>query len=223
MFLTITLIAFGASFLIQAWLKRTYAKWQVVPNASGATGAQVARHILDQNQLQHVRLEISKGTLSDHYIPSKELIRLSEPVYGQPSVASIAIAAHEVGHALQKATQYLPLKLKSVLMPLAAMSSQGGMMMVLGGSLMGLPAIVQIGTILFVGSMGMQLLTLPIEFDASKRALAQLQAHGLVDEKDVDGSRSVLRAAAMTYVASAATSVAFIAIMALQIFGRRGR
>lgn len=222
MFLLVTAIAFGASFLVQTWLKKTYAKWQVKPNAIGANGAQVARHILDANNLQKVRLEVTGGTLSDHYIPSQELIRLSEPVYGQASVASIAIAAHEVGHALQKATNYFPLKLKAVLMPLAAMASQGGILMALGGSMLGFPFIAQIGTILFVSAMGLQLLSLPIEFDASKRALNQLQEHRLVSETDVDGARSVLRAAALTYVASAATSVAFMAVMAMQLLGRRG-
>lgn len=222
MFLLVTAIAFGASFLVQTWLKRTYAKWQVKPNAIGANGAQVARHILDANNLQKVRLEVTGGTLSDHYIPSQELIRLSEPVYGQASVASIAIAAHEVGHALQKANNYFPLKLKAVLMPLAAMASQGGILMALGGSMLGFPFIAQIGTILFVSAMGLQLLSLPIEFDASKRALNQLQEHRLVSETDVDGARSVLRAAALTYVASAATSVAFMAVMAMQLLGRRG-
>ncbi len=221
MFLLVTVLAFGASFLVQSWLKRTYAKWQVKPNAIGATGAQVARHILDANNLQKVRLEMVGGTLSDHYIPSKELIRLSEPVYGQPSVASIAIAAHEVGHALQKSKNYMPLKLKAVLMPLAAVASQGGIIMALGGSMLGYPLIAQIGTILFVSAMGLQLLSLPIEFDASRRALDQLQQHRLVSEADVDGARSVLRAAALTYVASAATSVAFMAVMAMQLLGRR--
>lgn len=222
MFLIVIAVTFGASLLIQTWLKRTYARWQIVPNASGATGAQVARHILDSNGLQKVRLEMVKGTLSDHYIPSQELIRLSDAVYNQPSVASIAIAGHEVGHALQKASHYGPLKLKSVLMPMAAAASQGGMIMALGGSFIGMPGIAQIGTILFVSAMGIQVLALPIEFDASKRALHELQSRGLVDEKDVSGARSVLRAAALTYVASAATSLAFMAVMALQLFGRRG-
>ncbi len=221
MFLIVTALAFGASFLVQSWLKRTYAKWQVKPNAIGATGAQVARHILDVNNLQKVRLELTSGTLTDHYIPSQELIRLSEPVYEQPSVASIAIAAHEVGHALQKSQNYLPLKLKAVLMPLAAAASQGGILMVLAGSMLGFSMLAQIGTVPFVSAMGLQLLSLPIEFDASRRALAQLQKHRLVSESDVDGARSVLRAAALTYVASAATSVAFIAVMALQLLGRR--
>lgn len=221
MFLLATLFAFAASYGVQTWLKRTYAKWQVQRNAINASGAEVARHILDINNLQKVRLEMVQGTLSDHYIPSKELIRLSEPVYSQPSVASIAIAAHEVGHALQKDSGYFPLKLKAVLMPLAAAASQGGMLLVLGGSLLGMPGLAQFGTILFVSAMGLQVLSLPIEFDASRRALRQLQKHKLVSENDVDGAKSVLRAAALTYVASAATSVAFIAVMALQIFGRR--
>lgn len=221
MFLLVTALAFGASFLVQTWLKRTYAKWQVQPNAIGASGAQVARHILDINELQKVQLEKTKGTLSDHYIPSKELIRLSVPVYDQPSVASIAIAAHEVGHALQKADNYYPLKLKAVLMPIAAMASQGGILMALGGSFLGLPLVSQIGTVLFISAMGLQVLSLPIEFDASKRAMNQLKKHKLVSETDVDGARSVLNAAALTYVASAATSVAFMAVMAMQLFARK--
>ena len=221
MFILVIVLAFGASFLVQTWLKRVYATWQVQPNAIGATGSQVARHILDINNLQKVRLEKTTGTLSDHYIPSQELIRLSEPVFDQPSVASLAIAAHEVGHALQKSTQYYPLKLKAILMPLAAVASQGGMLMAIGGSILGIPFVSQLGTVMFISAMGLQVLSLPIEFDASNRALNQLQKHQLVNEQDVDGARSVLRAAALTYVASAATSVAFIAVMAMQLLGRR--
>lgn len=220
MFLLVTVLSFGASFAVQSWLKKTYARWQQQPNAISATGEQVARHILDKNGLQHVRLEVVPGALTDHYIPSQELIRLSEPVFNQPSIASIAIAAHEVGHALQKASGYYALKWKAVLMPAARMASNAGLLGVLGGSLLGLPFLLQVGTVLFVAAMAIQILSLPIEFDASKRALHQLQSLGLVNDTDISGARSVLRAAAMTYVASTATSMAFMAVMALQMFGR---
>lgn len=220
MFLLVTVLSFGASFLVQFWLKKTYARWQQQPNAMGFTGEQVARHILDKNGLQKVRLEVVAGALTDHYIPSQELIRLSEPVYNQPSVASIAIAAHEVGHALQKASGYYALKWKAVLMPIARLASNAGLFGVLGGSLLGIPLLAQVGAVLFVAAMAIQILSLPIEFDASKRALRQLQTLGLVNDTDVSGARSVLRAAAMTYVASTATSMAFMAVMALQMFGR---
>lgn len=149
----------------------TYTKWGAVPNQVGATGESVARHILDSNGLQHVRLEVSEGKLSDHYIPSQDLLRLSTEVNNKPSVAALAVAAHEVGHAMQDAQNYGPLKAKAVMMPVAAAASQLGMLMVLGASVLGITILLNVGMLLLAGGVLMQLLTLPIEFDASKRAL----------------------------------------------------
>jgi len=196
-------------------------KWGGVANRLNVNGEQVARHILDSNDLQNVRLEVSKGQLSDHYIPSQKLIRLSERINSESSVASIAVAAHEVGHAIQDATGYRPLKAKAVMMPIAALGNQLGMGLTLGAGFLGSSLFLDIGMMLVAGSILTQLITLPIEFDASKRALSELQRLQLVDENDLDGARQMLRAAAMTYVANAASSLAFVAVFALGILRRR--
>ena len=201
-------------------MNRTYEKWRVVPNALGANGYMVARHILDTNGLQTVQLEVAPGKLSDHYIPSQKRIRLSEFVNNQPSVASIAVAAHEVGHALQDADHYKPLKMKAMMMPLAALGNNAGIMMALAGSAIGSSSLVNTGMLMLGAGVLMQLLTLPIEFDASKRALAELTRLKLVDQRDYEGAKSMLTAAALTYVASAASSFAFLAFILLRLFKR---
>lgn len=221
MFMLIAGAAFLGSFFVRTWLKRTYEKWRRVPNAVQASGAQIAQAILNANRLGNVRLEPTKGVLTDHYIPSQDLVRLSVPVYQEPSVASLAVAAHEVGHAIQDARSYFPLKLKAALMPLAAGGSRLGMLMLIGGALMASEAIIQYGALLFLGAMLLPLLTLPIEFDASRRALNQLTELRLVDEKDYQGAKAMLTAAAMTYVAGAATSVALVGFLFLQLFHNR--
>ena len=221
MLLIIAGAAFLGSFLVRTWLKRTYDKWRQVPNAVNATGGDIARHILKANGLDNVRLEVSRGALTDHYVPSQDILRLSEPVYAEPSVASLAVAAHECGHALQDARAYGPLKLKAAMMPLAAGGTRIGMVMLLVGAFGANNLLIQIGTALFLGAMLLQLLTLPIEFDASRRALRQLTELRLVDETDYNGAKAMLSAAAMTYVAGAATSVAIIGFFIVQFF--RGR
>lgn len=220
MFLLLAALAFGGSMLVRWWLNRTYSKWRQVPNAVGANGAQVARFILAKNNLQHVRLEASKGELSDHYVPSQDLLRLSEPIHAESTVAALAVAAHEVGHAIQDAENYPPLKWKASLMPMAMAGNNIGMMMALGGGLLGASAMVDMGLLLFAVALLMPVLTLPIEFDASKRALAELERAGLVDQRDYDGAKSMLTAAALTYVAGATTSLAMAAFILLRFIRR---
>lgn len=222
MFILIAGGAFLGSFLVRAWLKRTYDKWRRIPNAVNASGSQVAQHILQANGLSHVRLEMAKGALTDHYIPSKDLLRLSEPVYAEPSIASIAVAAHECGHALQDAKSYFPLKLKAAMVPLAAGGSRLGMVLLLVGGFGAIELFVQVGAFMFLGAMFLHVLTLPIEFDASRRALKQLTELKLVSDTDYDGAKSMLTAAALTYVAAAATSVAIFSFFMWQFLrGRR--
>jgi len=218
MFILVVILTFGASVLVRAWMTRTYKKWGAVANAVGANGEQVARHILDVNELQNVRLEVSKGELSDHYIPSQKLMRLSESINNDASVAAIAVAAHECGHALQDKEGYAMLKLKAAMMPLASMGNQLGLILSIGGGVIGSTTMLNAG-LLFIGlGVIMPVLTLPIEFDASKRALAELQRLKLVDEKDYDGSKSMLVAAALTYVASAVSSMAIMGVFLIRFF-----
>ncbi len=220
MFLIVIIGTFAISWLVKTWMMRTYKKWGAVPNAVGATGFQVARHILDTNNLQHVELEVSKGQLSDHYIPSLDKMRLSEAINNEASVASIAVAAHECGHALQDKENYSMLKVKAAMMPLAALGNQLGLVLAIAGGFMASPFLANLGFLLIGIGVLMPVLTLPIEFDASHRALEELQRLKLVDEKDYDGAKSMLIAAALTYVASAVSSMALIGVFLLRFIKR---
>lgn len=220
MFLIIGILSFLGAGIVRWYMTQTYAKWREVPNGVQANGHAVARHILDSNGLQNVQLEVSKGELSDHYIPSQKRMRLSPSINNEPSIAAIAVAAHECGHALQDAAGYRPLELKAVLMPVAAIGNQGGLMMALAGGFLGSSFIVNTGMILICAGILMQLLTLPIEFDASKRALAELTRLNLVNENDYAGAKSMLFAAALTYVASAASSMAFLLFIVFNFIRR---
>ena len=215
-----TAAIFLAAWLVRWWMMRTYTKWHAVPNAVGANGAQIARHILDSNRLQHVQLEVSEGQLTDHYIPARDLMRLSQAITHQSSVASLAVAAHECGHAIQDATNYPLLKWKAALMPLALVGNNMGMLLAIGGGLLGMPMLVDVGMLLFGTAIIMPLLTLPIEFDASKRALEELTRLDLVSANDYEGARSMLTAAALTYVSGAATSMLFVVLIAVRFLRR---
>lgn len=213
----IGILAFVVSLAMSAWLRSTYSRWSKVGNASGLTGAQVAEAILRANNVTNVRVEATKGQLTDHYDPRSRVVRLSEGIYGKASVAGMAVAAHEVGHAIQHARAYAPLQWRSALAPVAGIGSQFGMMLAMVGLFIGVGAesgggnaLLNAGIILFSAAVLFQVITLPVEFDASRRALGQLNKLGLVTSQDSSGARSVLTAAAMTYVAAAATSIAYL-------------
>jgi Zn-dependent membrane protease YugP len=211
-------VAFVVTMLIQSWLKSTYSKWTRVGNAAGLTGAQTARAILNANGLPEVKVEAVKGQLTDHYDPRSRTVRLSEGNYGHANVAGLAVAAHEVGHAIQHAQAYAPLRFRAALVPVANIGSQFGPMLAIFGIFLGAGAeaggagglLLQLGIFLFAGAVLFHLVTLPVEFDASRRALAQLQTMGLVTRQDAGGAKAVLTAAAMTYVAAAATAIAYL-------------
>ena len=220
MFFLVIILSFGASALVRQWMTRTYAKWSKVPNRAGVNGHTVARKILDSHGLTQVKLEVSKGLLTDHYVPSQKLMRLSQDINDAPSVASIAVAAHECGHALQDKEGYGPLKLKAVMMPLAAAGNQFGLMLTLGAAMFGSPFLMNTGLFMMLLGMLMPLLTLPIEFDASKRALQVLTDMQLVNEQEYEGAKSMLKAAALTYVAGAASSAAIVGLIMFRFFKR---
>ncbi len=220
MFILVIVLSFIASSLVRHWMTRTYGKWSQVPNRAGANGHDIARHILDTNGLTHVKLEVSQGVLTDHYIPSQKLMRLSTQINDQPSVASIAVAAHECGHALQDKEGYRFLKLKALLMPAAAIGNQLGLVLSLGGGFFGNSALMNAGLSMMLLGMAMPLLTLPIEFDASKRALQELDRLKLVDDNEYQGAKSMLTAAAFTYVAGAASSMAIVALLLFKFLRR---
>ena len=206
----IGIVAFVASMAIQSWLKGTYSKWMKVRNTSGLTGAETARAILEANGIHDVKVEAVKGMLSDHYDPRTKTVRLSEGNYGQANVSGMAVAAHEVGHAIQHAKAYAPLKIRTAILPVANIGSQFGPMLAIFGVILGATGLLQIGVALFAAAVLFQLVTLPVEFDASRRALVQLNKLGLATSADTGGARKVLTAAAMTYVAAAATSIAYL-------------
>ncbi len=209
-------------FYIQHRLKTTVAAQMQVQVASGLTGADVARQILDRNGLHDVPVEVAPGgPLSDHYDPRKKSVHLSEPVYGGHAVASTAIAAHEVGHAIQHAKGYSMFRLRSAMWPAVAFASQAWIFLLMGGALLGVLGLVQFAIVLFAVVVVFQLVTLPVEFDASKRALVQIRELGLVTEGERQGAKRVLSAAAMTYVAAALAALSQLAYYALIFLGNR--
>ena len=210
MYYLIGIVAFVGSLLVQQWLKSTYGRWAQKANAAGLSGADVARAILRENGLSDVQVEEVRGTLSDHYDPSSKTVRLSTDNFRRASVSGMAVAAHEVGHAIQHATGYAPLRARSAVLPAATIGSQWGPMLAIFGLMLGMGGLAQIGVILFAAAVVFQLITLPVEFDASRRAMQQLDKLQLVTTGDEQGARSVLNAAAMTYVAAAATSIAYL-------------
>lgn len=206
----IGIVAFVGSLLIQSWLKNTYGKWSQRANTAGMSGRDTALAILQANGINNVKVEPVRGELTDHYDPRTRTVRLSEGNYARASVAGMAVAAHEVGHAIQHAQGYKALNIRNALLPVANIGSQFGPIVAIFGIMLGATGLLQLGVWLFAAAVAFQLITLPIEFDASRRALNQLQTLGIVTPTDSGGARSVLSAAAMTYVAAAATSIAYL-------------
>jgi uncharacterized protein len=209
-------------FAVQAWLKSTVSKHAQIAVASGMSGAEVARAILDRNGLHGVPVQASPGgALSDHYDPRKREVFLSEPVFAGRSVASAAIGAHEVGHAIQHEAAYTFFRIRSAIWPVVAFASQAWLFILLIGAVLGALGLVQAAIVLFAVVVLFQIVTLPVEFDASRRAMAQLTGLGLVTADERVGARKVLTAAAMTYVAAALAALTQLAYFAIVFLGRR--
>ncbi|WP_096270448.1 zinc metallopeptidase [Paucisalibacillus globulus] len=192
----------------QSRVKSTYKKYSKVSTSSMMTGAQVARKILDDNGLYDVEIQETKGMLTDHYDPRKKVVRLSTGIYHGHSMSSSAVAAHEVGHAIQDAESYAFLKFRSALVPVANFGSNISFFLILAGLLLDMTGLATIGVIFFAGAVLFQLVTLPVEFDASNRAMAQLVSTGVIRNNEERDTKKVLNAAAMTYVAAALVAVA---------------
>jgi uncharacterized protein len=199
-------IAFGLSIWAQFKVKGNFNKWAEVPARSGLTGAEVARRILDRNGLHHVPVEVIPGTLTDHYDPLSRVVRLSEPVYYGASIASIAVAAHEVGHAIQHQQSYGALVLRYRMFPIVNISSGIAPFLLLSGFLFQNLSLIGIGIIFFSAAVAFQLITLPVEFNASSRAKNLMLAEGIIYNDEEKGVNKVLNAAALTYVAAALIS-----------------
>lgn len=193
----------------QSKVQSSFAKYLRVSTKRGSTGVQVARHLLDQHGLQDIPIELSHGKLSDHYDPTKRILRLSQEVYGGDSIASVSVAAHEVGHAIQHANGYIPLSLRNKVFPIARIgSSLAWPFMIIGLLIPGLGRLMNIGILLFGAAVIFQIITLPVELNASSRALKLLDANGFVVENESKGAKKVLQAAALTYIAAMASGIA---------------
>lgn len=218
--LILIIATLGVTLLVRQWLMRTYKKYAQQGNTSGLTGAETARAILDANNLKDVVVERVEGTLSDHYDPRSRTVRLSAMNYDQSSVAGMAVAAHEVGHAIQHANAYAPLQWRATLVPVASIGANFGPILIFVGAIFSVGGLFQIGFLLFGAAALFQLVTLPVEFDASNRAMNQLEQMGLATSGDAGGARKVLNAAALTYVAALATTVAWLLYYAMIFTGQ---
>lgn len=187
-------------------VQHTFAKFSKVPIRNRMTGAQAARYILDANGLRNVAIERVSGDLTDHYDPRTKVLRLSEPVYDSMSVSAVGVAAHEAGHAIQDKTGYAPLMLRQGVIPLASFGSQFGLFLVILGFFVG-TFLSWFGIALYGVAVLASIITLPVEFNASSRALAQLTQYGIVSSEEYSGTKKVLNAAAMTYLAAAVGAI----------------
>lgn len=203
----------------QMKITNTFSKYLKVPSQSGLNGAQIARLILDRNGLESVRVELVAGNLTDHYDPRTRILRLSQNVYSGSSVASVSVAAHEVGHAIQHSEGYFPLMLRNNIAPIANISSKMVWIFVILGFLIS-PFFIDIGIALFLAVVLFQIVTLPVELNASNRAMLQLE-QGLVPTESLKPARKVLNAAALTYIA--ATLVAVAELLRLLLMSNRRR
>ncbi|HAR68911.1 MAG TPA: Zn-dependent protease [Thermus scotoductus] len=214
-------LVFVASLVIQGGLQATFARFSRVANSRGLTGAEVARAILDAHGLTHVRVEPVPGALTDHYDPHAKAVRLSEPNYASPSLAALAVAAHEVGHAVQDAHGYTWLRVRASLWPAASLGTNLGPILVVGGLMLGAIGLAKLGLYLYLAVALFQLVTLPVEFDASRRALEFLRRMGFLSREEMAPAQKVLTWAALTYVAALASSLATLLYYASLLMGRR--
>jgi Zn-dependent membrane protease YugP len=198
-----------------------YKRYNRIRSMSGMTGAQVAIEILRRNGVNDVSVQHVAGNLTDHYDPRTRVVNLSDATYGSNSVAAIGVAAHECGHVMQHQTGYLPLQIRSTLVPAANIGSKAGVPIIILGMILSFSPLITIGIVVFSLAVLFQLVTLPVEFDASHRALVMLEEYGILGPEEVDDSRKVLSAAAMTYVASAAAAV--VQLLRLVLLNNRRR
>jgi len=226
----------GAGMLLSLWaqfrVKSAYARYSKVATRSGLTGADVAQRILQANGINGVKIEGIRGTLTDHYDPRTKTLRLSEGVHGTRSIAAAGIAAHEVGHAIQHAQNYGPLKFRSAWVPVANLGGGLSMFVIMAALAMGGAAtatgqsLAAAGVLMFATTTVFTLITLPVEFDASRRALATLESGGVMPQDEIAGARKVLSAAALTYVAAFVTSLLTLLFWLIRmgfVGGSRGR
>ena len=220
-YLVCLIIPMGIGFWAQHSVKSTFQRFSEVPEDTGMTGAEVARRVLDANGLHDVPVNAVQGDLTDHYDPRTRSVNLSEPVYGAATISSTAVSAHECGHAIQHAKSYTPMTIRSALWPVTAFASQFWMILLFAGALLAITNLVLVGVALYAAVVLFQIVTLPVEFDASRRAAVQRKTLGIANPDESVGVRKVLTAAAMTYVAGALASIAQLVYFASMFLGNR--
>lgn len=220
-------IYYGLTFLAliitvgaQIFINAMYSKYKKVQNVKGKSGAEVAREILDKNGLQDIYVVETKGNLTDHYDPRRKVVRLSTDVYHKESISSVAVAAHECGHAIQDKDNYTFMRVRAALVPFVNFSSYAGYIAIVIGVIAGLTNLIWLGIMFEVVILLFQLVTLPVEIDASKRALKELESMGTLNSEELQNGKMVLISAAMTYVASVATALLELLRLIL-IYGKR--
>lgn len=222
-YLLLVLPAFILALIAQWSVKATYKRYSRVMSANGVTGSYVARRILDENGLSDIGIERISGELTDHYDPKAKVIRLSESTYDSCSIAAAGVAAHEAGHAVQYARDYAPIRLRSAIIPITNIGANLSWPAIVLGLFLSIDGLIYVGIGLFALSVVFQLVTLPVEFNASRRAIAILDADNVLSDEELTGAKKVLRAAAMTYVAALAVSLANLLRLILLFGGRRRR
>lgn len=212
------------SLIAQAMVKSAFSKYSSVRCSRGLTGADAARAILDSNGLYHIRIEHVSGELTDHYDPKANVIRLSDSVYGNATVAAVGVAAHEAGHAVQYAQSYAPIKLRSAIIPITQFGSSLSTPLVLLGLFFSWDFLITTGILLFCAVVLFQAVTLPVEFDASRRAITILREDHVLEDDELNGAKKVLTAAAMTYVAAMVSALlSLLRLIAISNRGNRRR
>jgi len=221
MYFVFALPALLLALYAQARVRSTYARYSQVPNASRLTGAEVARSLLDAAGLHQVPVERVPGDLTDHYDPGARVVRLSDSNYASYSVAALGVTAHEVGHAIQHATAYGAMRLRTALVPVAGIGSNLGYILFIAGFFLHLLQLASVGLVLFSAAALFAAVTLPVEFNASNRAMVLLTEHGLVSSEDAGLAKKVLDAAALTYVAGLAQALSQVLYFAFLLSGMR--
>ena len=216
----LTFVAFIITSLAQAYITSTYKKYSLVKNGNGMTGREVARKILDNNGLNNVDVVEVSGYLSDHYDPSSKVVRLSNSNYNESSISAVSVAAHECGHAIQDKENYKFLRIRASLVPIVNFSSYAGYLAIVIGGFTGIFGLIKLGILLECVILLFQVITLPVEIDASKRALFEVKKNKYLNEEEYGSGKSVLIAAALTYVAGVASALIQI-LRLLLVYGRR--
>ncbi len=219
LYILISLPALLLGLWAQARVQGAFNKYSRVRTANGMTGAEVARKILDVNNLRDVKIEQVNGNLSDHYDPRKKVLSLSQAVYATPSVSAAGVAAHEAGHALQDQAHYGPMALRSLMVPAVQLGSWLGPIVFMGGLLFASQNLALVGLILFAGTVLFSIVTIPVELDASRRAKEMLSSTGIVYSSEAQDVNKVLNAAAFTYVAGAVQVLTTLLYYGLLLFG----